>query len=642
MKLSGRILWLTEDPQLVARQLAGEDLGFSASQSPPLHYGVNTDAMISGAACTLGYTGPILGPYFLENFKEQVQKDSIRLGGFQVVVGGDAYGSGSSREVAVVAHQGAGVELVIARSFQRIFQENMVYSGLPFTTDFSVIDRLRAGEDVDLGALSQDLPDFFRAVVQNGGLLRYGTRLLAGEVQPTYRTDPPARPLNCVEKIIAARTWTGDDRHGIPAVSPGDQVLCEVGFRGVHEYTGGMVMALYEQEWGATPIKNPDLAAAFEDHFVLIDQPTVPLKVKRQRLDSARQLRDEMVAASLKNGIRIHGPGQKYDAGVCHRIVVEQYANPGTIIVLTDSHTPTAGVLNAFAFGVGSTAMAFALRTGLVPVTVPKTARIWVTGDARGVVSPKDLILHIIGDPYFREEHWRTSPTDTCVIQIGGPGLDQWNVDELSVLTNMTVEGGLMTGVVEPCEPVRAFLKARRPGVDIDALLVHPDADAEYVKTIHIDLADVPLTVATPGDSRNRKALADVGDVPIHNVVIASCTGGSLADLRAAAEVLRGRTLAPKVRVTVTPSSAEVSRAAEGEGLLGLFRDLGAVVTEPGCGSCIGNGPGIPLDGETTASTTNRNFDRRMGAPGPVYLVSPAVAAASAVTGRLTDPRALA
>jgi 3-isopropylmalate/(R)-2-methylmalate dehydratase large subunit len=642
MKLRGRILWLTEDPQLVARQLAGEDLGLSSQNVPALHYGVNTDLMINGAACTLGYTGPILGPYFLENFKEQVQKDSIRLGGFQVAVGGDAYGSGSSREVAVVAHQGAGIELVVARSFQRIFQENMVYSGLPFTTDFGVLDRLQAGEDVDLRELSRGLPDFFRAVVDNGGLLRYGTRLLAGEIAPSYRTDAPARPQNCVEKIIAARTWLGGQGFGIASVAPGDQVLCQAGFRGVHEYTGGMVMALYEQEWGSAPIKDPELAAAFEDHFVLIDQPTVPLKVKKQRLESARQLRDEMIVASEKNHIRVHGPGQKYDAGVCHRIVVEQYANPGTIVVLTDSHTPTAGVLNAFAFGVGSTAMAFALRTGLIPVTVPKTVRILVTGDARGIVSPKDLILHIIGDPYFREEQWRTSATDTCVIQIGGPGLDQWNVDELSVLTNMTVEGGLMTGVVEPCAPVREFLRGRRPGVDTDALFVAPDEGATYVRTITIDLSEVPLTVATPGDSRNRQALADVGVVPIHNVVIASCTGGSLADLRAAADVLRGRAIAPNVRVTVTPSSAEVTRSAEHEGLLTMFRELGAVVTEPGCGSCIGNGPGIPLDGETTASTTNRNFDRRMGAPGPVYLVSPAVAAASAVTGRLTDPRALA
>ena len=151
----------------------------------------------------------------------------------------------------------------------------------------------------------------------------------------------------------------------------------------------------------------------------------------------------------------------------------------------------------------------------------------------------------------------------------------------------------------------------------------------------------MPLTVATPGDSRNRAPLSTHVDVAIHNVVIASCTGGSLADLRAAADVLRGHHIAKGVRLTVTPSSADVADDAEKEGLLTLFRDLGAVVTPPGCGSCIGNGPGIPLDGETTASTTNRNFARRMGGPGPVYLVSPAVAAASAITGKLTDPRAL-
>ena len=641
MRLDGRILWLTEDPDSIARQMAGEDLQVDLAALPPLQYGVNTDGMISGAACTLGYTPEILGPHFLVNFKEAVPVDGVRKGRFQVVVGGDAYGSGSSREVAVVAHQGAGIELVVARSFQRIFQENMVYSGLPFTTDFGVIERLRAGEDVDLGQLAGELPPFFRAVAQSGGLMRYGTRLLAGQVEPELPREATPRPMTCVEKIVAQRTWTGNDRPaGVPAVAPGDQVLAEAAFRGMHEYTGGMVMALYAQEWGEDPVHAPDLVAAFEDHFVLIDQDSVPGTVKKLRLAPARRLRDEMVEACSKAGIRVHGPGQPHPAGVCHRIVVEDYARPGDIIVLTDSHTPTAGVLNAFAFGVGSTAMAFALRTGLIPVTVPKTVRVVVTGDARGVLSPKDLILHLIGDPYFREEHWRETPTDTCVVQFGGPGLDQWNVDELSVLTNMTVEGGLMTGVVEPCEPVREFLRTRR-GQDYADRFVEPDAGAEYVRTIEIDLDQVPLTVATPGDSRNRKPLAEVGDVPIHNVVIASCTGGSLADLRAAGMVLRQHPIHDKVRVTVTPSSHDVARAAEDEGLLDLFRQRGAVVSPPGCGSCIGNGPGIPLEGETTASTTNRNFDRRMGAPGPVYLVSPAVAAASAVTGRLTDPRSL-
>ncbi|MEM6996130.1 MAG: aconitase family protein [Myxococcota bacterium] len=644
MRLSGRILWLTDDASLIAKQLAGEDPGLSPASAPELHFGVNTDAMISRAACTLGYTGEILGPFFLENFKDTVTKEGVLGGGFQVVVGGDAYGSGSSREVAVVAHQGAGIELVVARSFQRIFQENMVYSGLPFTTDFGVVQTLQEGGTIDVGALSDALPPFFRAVAKAGGLMAYGTGLLAGDVTPTYEVERPVAPMNCIEKIVAKNAWVALDAPlGLGSVKPGEQVLCRAGFRGMHEYTGGMVMALYEKEWGNVAVERPDQVACFEDHFVLIDNKTVPERVKSQRLIPARRLRDEMVVASEKNGIRLHGPGRPLPAGVCHRIVVEDYANPGEIIVLTDSHTPTAGVLNAFAFGVGSTAMAFALRTGLIPVTVPKTVRVVVTGDAKGVLSPKDLILHLIGDPYFREEQWRQSPTDTCVIQLGGPGLDHWNVDELSVLTNMTVEGGLMTGIVEPCKAIREFLASER-GLSADAveaMLVPPDEGASYVRTIEISLDDVPLTVATPGDSRNRKPLSDVSEVPIHNVVIASCTGGSLADLRAAASVLEGKTLAKGVRVTVTPSSADVFSAAKAEGLLAQFEQLGAVVTDPGCGSCIGNGPGIPLEGETTASTTNRNFDRRMGAPGPVYLVSPAVAAASATTGVLTDPRSL-
>ena len=640
MKLNGRVLYLSDDADLLKRQLGGEDL----AEAPALHYGVNTDLMISGAACTLGYTPAILGPWFLENFKEVAQKDSVKGGGFQVVVGGDAYGSGSSREVAVVAHQGAGIELVVARSFQRIFQENMVYGGMPFTTDLGVIARLQAGEDVDLSAFQQDLPDFFRQVAGYGGLLAYGQALLEGKVAPCYQTERPDRPMNVVEKLIAARTWVGNDadgapREGIGHVAPGDQVLCRAGFRGVHEYTGGMVVSLYEQAFGAAPMRDPELIAAFEDHFVLIDEASVPASVKKARLAPARQLTAEMVEACGRYGIRLHGPGRAFKPGVCHRLVVEDYALPGTIVVLTDSHTPTAGVLNAFAFGVGSTAMAFAFRTGLIPVTVPKVVRIVVSGEERGV-SPKDLILHLIGDPYFREEQWRTSPTDTCVIQIGGPGLDQWDVDELSVLTNMTVEGGLMTGVVEPCRPILDFLQARR-GIDAAPLMIHPDAGAAYERVIAVDLADVPLTVATPGDSRNRLPLSDATAVPVHNVVIASCTGGSLADLRAAADVLRPHPIAPGVRLTVTPSSADVAAAAEAEGLLDLFRQKGAVVSPPGCGSCIGNGPGVPLPGETTASTTNRNFDRRMGAPGPVYLVSPAVAAASAITGRLTDPRGI-
>ncbi len=419
MKLTGRILHLVDDAGAVSAQLDGRDLPLDHGHA--YTYGVNTDLMISGRACTLGYTGEILGPYFLESFQEAVPVGGVRDGGFQVAVGGHAYGSGSSREVAVVAHQGAGIQLVVADSFQRIFQENMVYSGMPFTTDRGVLERLQAGEDVDLAELTTSLPPFFRAVAEAGGLMKYGNALLAGQVTPEYETERAPRPLNVAEKLIARRAWKGGQDFGLASVEPGDQVLCQASFRGMHEYTCGMVMALYREEWGDQPMDRPEQVAAFEDHFVLISHDAVPDFAKKARLAPAMQLTQEMVEACEQNGIRLHGPGRALPPGVCHRVVVEDYALPGDIVVLTDSHTPTAGVLNAFAFGVGSTAMAFALRTGLIPVTVPKVVRVEVTGSARGVLSPKDLILHLIGDPYFRDEHWRTLPTDTCIIEFGWP-----------------------------------------------------------------------------------------------------------------------------------------------------------------------------------------------------------------------------
>jgi 3-isopropylmalate/(R)-2-methylmalate dehydratase large subunit len=361
MKLTGRVLHLVDDQRLLRGQLDGATVDIAGH---PYTYGVNTDAIISGRACTLGYTPEILGPWFLEKFLEVVEVGDVKAGGFQVLVGGHAYGSGSSREVAVVAHQGAGIELVIADSFQRIFQENMVYSGMPFTTDRGVLDRLLAGEDVDLRALSDDLPAFFADVAREGGLLPYGTRLLAGEIAPTYDVERAPRPMNIAEKIIAAKAWAGPGRpDGLASVAPGDQVLARAAFRGMHEYTCGMVVSLYRGEWGDAPMYRPELVAAFEDHFVLIAHDSVPEAVKKVRLAPAMQLTAEMVEACERNGIRLHGPGRGLAPGVCHRVVVEDYALPGEIVVLTDSHSPTAGVLNTFAFGVGSTAMAFESRS---------------------------------------------------------------------------------------------------------------------------------------------------------------------------------------------------------------------------------------------------------------------------------------
>ncbi len=643
MKLDGRILFLYEDPELVARQLAGEDVPFEGQD---LHFGVNTDDMISGGACTKGYTSDVLGPYFLQGFQGAVGHDAVRTGGFQVIVGGHAYGSGSSREVAVVAHQGAGIKIVVARSFERIFLENMRDSGVMFTTDFGILERLRDGEDIDPQGLFSSLPTFFRLVAEAGGLLPLGSDLLDGRFEPWYEIDRAGRPMTVVEKIIAEHVWTGGDNFGLTSVHPGEQLLCRVDQRGMHEYTTGMCMHLFKKGFGVLSIHAPASVTCFQDHFVLLDHPDTPLVVRDSRLIPARRLAAEMVAVCEQNGIRLHGPGRELPAGICHRLMVERYARPGDIVVLTDSHSPTSGVLNCFAFGIGSTAMSFALGTGLVPVTVPKTVRVVLTGYPHGALSAKDLILHLIGDQYFRDKKWQKDPADTCVIQFGGQGLDHWSVDELSVLTNMTVEAGLMAGILEPIQRLMEFLRRYR-GDSMAGRMVYPDDGAVYERTIVVDLAKVPLTVATPGsdgksgDARNRALLADCSGIEISNVFIGSCTGGSIVDLREASDVLRGRTINKGVRVTVTPSSAEVAELAEQEGIFAHFRDLGAVITEPGCGACIGNGPGGPRDSKATVSTTNRNFAGRMGTPGPIYLASAAVAAASAVTGYLTDPQLL-
>lgn len=634
MTASRRILHLVEDPALLRAQLDGQPL-------PPgdhrYTYGLSTDAIISGRACTLGYAPDVLGPHLLEDLGEVVGAGDIAASPFDVIRAGPAYGSGSSREVAVVAHQGAGIKLIIAPSFQRIFQENLVYCGLPHTTRVDIAGEIEAGGTFDAQALADDLPPFFRDVATSGGLLPYAHALASGHVEAP--STAASGPCNEVERLIAQRVWRGEGQSlGVPAVQPGDQVLVRVGFRGLHEYTAGMVMSLYARAFGDAPLFAPDAVAAFEDHFNLLHRPDVPASVRNARLGPAQQLTAELRDVATRFALPVHG--RDLPGGVCHRVVVERYASPGDVVILTDSHAPTAGVLGAFAFGVGSTAMAFALRTGLVPVTVPKVLRVEVTGEPSGGLSPKDLILHLIGHPWLREERWRTHPADTCVALFDGPGLDHWSVDELSVLTNMTVEGGLMTGMVAPRPPVLLWLDEHRPP-GAAAGYAAPDEGARYAHTLRIDLADVPLTVAAPGDSRQRTALASVGHVPIHNVVIASCTGASLADLHAAAGVLRHRRIAPSVRLTVTPASDTVLRDADADGTLAVLREAGATVTEPGCGACIGNGPGIPAAGETTVSTTNRNFDRRMGAPGPVWLASPAVAAASAVAGALVDPRTL-
>jgi 3-isopropylmalate/(R)-2-methylmalate dehydratase large subunit len=643
-KLGGRrVFYYTEDPRWVRDQIEGRPFVY---EGQPLVFGVSTDTIINGAACTLGYTEDILGPHFLVGKGDVIREGDVRRGNFAVVVGGDSYGSGSSREVAVVAHRGAGIELVIARSLERIFRENMTFDRLYFTTEMEVVDRLLAGETVDLDALMERiLSPLHKTIFFGGGLLEFGNALLRGQAKLPYSNkDRRKVPMTIAEKILSGAAVTTDDgqHRGLDAVKPGEQLFVHADFLGMHEYTGGHVRSLYRRTFGDTPVSPDVTIRGFNDHFVLIDHETVPEEVKSKRLASARNLAVELTQFCREMNIPMHGPGGGLPAGVCHRLVVEEYALPGQVIALTDSHTPTAGVLNCFAYGLGSTAIAMGLRTGMIPVTVPKTVRVVIEGeDPMRLVTPKDIILHIIGAPYFREQQWKKEPGETVIMQFGGPALDRFTVDELSVLTNMTVEGSATTGVVEPNEAIVRFLVERR-GLDEQGVrrrLLYPDDDAAYESVYRLRLEDVPVTVATPGDSRNRQPITSVLGQRVDNVVVVSCTGASLEDLRQVALAIRGHRKLDRVSMIVTPSSHQVFEDAQREGLIRRFREFGAVVTEPGCGSCIGNGPGISVNGTVTVSTSNRNFSGRMGGGGDVFLVSPFVAGIAACTGELTDPR---
>lgn len=637
-----RIFYFTEDPTLVRDQIEGRPFNF---KDQSLVFGVSTDTIINGAACTLGYSEEILGPHFLVGKGDVIREGDIQKGNFSVVAGGESYGSGSSREVAVVAHRGAGIRLVVAKSLERIFRENMTFDRLHFTTDLSVLKKLESGETVDLDALMNNLSPLYKSIFFGGGLLEYSKNVLSGRSELPYRSAGRiARPMTIAEKILARKAVAMDqaDRRGLPSVEPGEQLFVYADLLGMHEYTGGHVRSLFEKAYPGQKITSTSVVRGFNDHFVLIGHDTVPVEVKKKRLQSAQNLAVELTDFCKAKEIPMHGPGGNLPSGVCHRLVVESYAKPGDVIALTDSHSPTAGVMNCFAYGLGSTAIAMGLGTGMIPVTVPKTVRIWIEGEDRlKLVTPKDIILHIIGDPYFREQHWKKNPGDTVIMQFGGPAIEKFGIDELSVLTNMTVEGSATTGVVEPCESIVRFLVERRgmKEEEVRSLFVFPDEDATYESVYRLNLADVPVTVATPGDSRNRKPITSVKGTKVDHVVVVSCTGASLEDLRQVALAVRGHKKLDRIKMVVTPSSDRVMSDAKEEGLIDLFEKFGAIITEPGCGSCIGNGPGISESGTVTASTSNRNFSGRMGGNGDVFLVSPFVAGVAACTGELTDPR---
>jgi 3-isopropylmalate/(R)-2-methylmalate dehydratase large subunit len=339
------------------------------------------------------------------------------------------------------------------------------------------------------------------------------------------------------------------------------------------------------------------------------------------------------IVAYSRQWAKEYGISHYYEGlGACHQLLAEKgYDLPGTLIVGTDSHTCTSGAFGAFGAGIGSTEMLGVLVTGEIWLKVPETIRINWDGPLNKAVMAKDMILRVIKDLGHAGATY-------MALEFGGSTLARLPMDERLCISNMAVESGAKAGLIPPDEVTLAYLR-EHPGLWPYEVIL-PDADAGYARVLQYNAGDLVPQVACPHLVDQVKDIQDAAGIEIDQVFLGSCTGGRLSDLAAAAAVLKGRRVAGRCRLLVTPASQEVWMQALKQGILEILAEAGAVILAPTCGACAGMHSGVIGPGESCASTTNRNFIGRMGsAQSQVFLVSPATAAATALEGRLADPR---
>lgn len=638
LKFTGRILFLTEDTALIRQQLAGADLPFDLER--PLMNNISTDEITPGWVCF--YYDETLGRYVYAGMRDNpVGKDEVKNGGFSVVVSGLSKGCGSSRETAPFAEQAAGIQLVIARTIEKIYGQNCQNIGLLTSTDFGLIPRILDGETIALEEFTGGLDPIARQIVEHGGLFAYNQARLAGDIAPPALETAP-RPLNIVEKIIARHAFVRAGEIGVRAVKPNDALFAVADVRFSHEYVTPMAESLFKQALGADArVTEPESVYAFRDHLTFLGRVMSPKHREMGLLAHADGLATTQAAFTARQGIRLYGENPEGGSeAICHNAVVEDIALPGQIVIGTDSHTCMAGVLGCFAFGVGSTDMANAWYAKDIRIKVPEVVRFVLRGTLRPDVTAKDVMLKIMATDYMKQGRGIGQ-----VLLFAGEGLAGMNIDERATLTNMAVEAGSTTGIIEPDDVTLNYL-AKNRGLDADAvraMFVFGDDNAEYAATFEVDLNELRPMAATPGDPRNGINISDLGEVKIDAAYGGSCTGGKMADMDMYAAVLKGalaqgRRVAEGVHLYLQFGSQKIKQYAQERGYIEIFREAGAELIDPSCGACINAGPGASKTPETvTVSAQNRNFPGRSG-PGKVYLASPYVVAASAIAGKIVEP----
>ena len=406
----------------------------------------------------------------------------------------------------------------------------------------------------------------------------------------------------------------------------GEIVEREVDYIMVNDITGVPAFEVLAELENANENANANADEPKRDKVVIVQDHYVPNK----DIASAEQ------AKALRNYARRYNITNYYEigkGGICHQVMIEEgFVAPGRLIIGADSHTCSYGALGAFSTGVGSTEAGAAMATGRLWFKVPTTQKFVIDGNLREYVMGKDIILHIIGDIGVSGSLYRS-------MEFYGSTISHLSLSDRITIANMVVEAGAKAGIIPPDEKVFRFLRNRVRG-DYKPVYADEgsDSDSEYEAIFEYDASEIVPTVAKPFSPANTVPASEL-DVTIDQAYLGSCTNGRIEDLRAAAAVLKGKKVSPDVRMIVVPASEKVLKQALEEGLISIFVDAGAFVCSATCGACLGGYLGVLAKGERCISTTNRNFIGRMGhKDSEVYLANPAVVAASAITGRITDP----
>ena len=649
VRLKGRILFLTEDPELIKRQLAGDDLRWDTrnpASNPKLRDDISTDEITPAHYCfyfdqTLGEI-PYLGLKCGGSFP--IGRSDVKKGGFVCSVSGKRRGKGSSREQSPYAEMCAGIQVVVAENIERIYKQNCQNLGLLTSTSFSLIDKIRAGEKIALSEFTAGEDEITRQVIEYGGLFPFNVARMQKRVfLPLIRAEK--RPMTLAEKIFARHMLNEKGEVGVPWVKPGDTGFARADLRFSHEYVTPMAAIFFEHYVGKdAKVNDPSTILFFRDHLTFLDEVISEEKKKLGLLDLATQLKLKQQDFAQRQGIRLHGElkDRKGSEGICHSIVLESYALPGQLNVGSDSHTPHVGAIGCVAFGIGTTDVFNSWITKDVRVKVPESVKIVIRGKKRLNVTAKDFILKILSLEYVR-----SGKALAKVMEYAGSAIEELSVDERATMTNMAAEIGGFTGIVAPDQKTVEFLVTRR-GMDrqqAEKLIegLRSDPEAEYAQVIDLDASEIAPMVATPGDPGNGKYVHGLDvPVPVEIAYGGTCTAGKNEDMDMYALVLadalrHGKRVSESVKFYIQFGSQETRDYCIRKGYLDTFRTAGAQVIEPSCGACINAGPGVSTrPDQVVISAQNRNFPGRSG-PGQMYLASPLTVAASAVAGYIVE-----